>query len=663
MPVPESLALVNELLNTHAALRERVIRSQEKHRRILSKLPSPPSTSIPPILPSTPPRDLSPERESSEAIDVDSPSIRADLPPAKRLRALRYKNYVPEEETIRNDYSQRYVDGGEWPQNWVLGAEPERRFEEYPKQQRLLNLKKVAVAENAHSPCFLPLSDLSSLLPCKFDVILIDPPFSSTFTWDNLLEYPVPALAAEPSFVFLWVGSGAGDGLERGREMLAKWGYRRCEDVVWIRSNRESNLGPGTDAPTTSLFMRTKQHLLVGIRGTVRRSTDNWFVHCNIDTDVMIWEGDPSDPTRKPPETYTLIESFCLGLRRLEIFGRTHSLRRGWVTVGDDIDVEIPPLSEEDHDLDSPLEPPKNVRQQARRWDREWWENEVRRDGKSVVPSSAEIENLRPKSPNRNGSTNRQTNNNFNNGGNGSGQFNMNFPLQLQHPLPQNPQHSFLPTQRNQHGQHSQHRQQQQQQQPQLFNAFSLQPHMMNMMQPQMNMNMMDMNAMSMMGMNGMNPAFAAAQMNPMLAAQMMGNMGGVGTVGSMGNSVGMPTHMGMHQQPMQPIQPMQSMQMQIPMPMQIPMTSAMPFNRFGASTGPIAGIGGDPSGNGMAVTPMQQSGNFGMDRNGATWMTGLNQAGATNSVGVFPPTTSSGNSSMGAIQYWNPQPGIGNQG
>jgi hypothetical protein len=53
------------------------------------------------------------------------------LPPPKRARAAHYENYVPEEETIRNDYSQRYVDGGEWPQNWVLGAEPERRFEEF----------------------------------------------------------------------------------------------------------------------------------------------------------------------------------------------------------------------------------------------------------------------------------------------------------------------------------------------------------------------------------------------------------------------------------------------------------------------------------------------------------------------------------------------------
>jgi hypothetical protein len=50
--------------------------------------------------------------------------------PAKKARVAKYQNYVPEEETIRNDYNQRYVDGGEWPQNWVQGADPARRFEE-----------------------------------------------------------------------------------------------------------------------------------------------------------------------------------------------------------------------------------------------------------------------------------------------------------------------------------------------------------------------------------------------------------------------------------------------------------------------------------------------------------------------------------------------------
>lgn len=303
----------------------------------------------------------------------------------------RYPNYVAEEETIRNDYSQRYVDSGEWPQNWVQGAEPERRFEEYPKQQRLLGLKKASVAAVGNPPMHIPLSALSSLVTStpsvpKFDSILIDPPYSSSFSWDELENIPIPTLAADPSFVFLWVGSGAGEGLEKGRALLAKWGYRRCEDVVWIKTNNESNRGPGTDPPTTSLLTRTKQHCLMGIRGTVRRSTDSWFVHCNIDTDVIIWEGDPSDPTRKPPEMYTLIENFCLGLRRLEIFGRPYSLRPGWVTCGD---FELTPdLIDETG---------------ARDWDQNVFENELPRDGlgRAVVPMSQEIDILRPKSPNR----------------------------------------------------------------------------------------------------------------------------------------------------------------------------------------------------------------------------------------------------------------------
>ena len=115
----------------------------------------------------------------------------------------------------------------------------------YPKQQRLLALKKTSVAQHALAPRYLPFSSLSSLHPSKFDVILIDPPFSSSFTWEDLQDLPIPSLAADPSFVLMWVGSGAGEGLERGREVMAKWGFRRCEDIVWVKTNNTTNDGPG----------------------------------------------------------------------------------------------------------------------------------------------------------------------------------------------------------------------------------------------------------------------------------------------------------------------------------------------------------------------------------------------------------------------------------
>ncbi|KAF8841035.1 MT-A70-domain-containing protein [Paxillus ammoniavirescens] len=397
----EVLNSAQNLLASHTELINRVRESQRNNRRQLRTLPSPPLDLLKLPLISSPAPSPSPSPPSSPLLAPRPKPPRPDLPPAKRARVARYSNYVPEEETIRNDYSQRYVDGGEWPQNFVLGAEPERRFEEYPKQQRLLNLKKESVDTHAAPSSYLPIQQLSSLHPNKFDVILLDPPFSSSFSWEELQELPIPTLAADPSFVFMWVGSGAGEGLERGREVLAKWGYRRCEDVVWVKTNANSNRGPGTDPPTTSLLTRTKQHCLMGIKGTVRRSTDSWFVHCNVDTDVIIWEGDPADPTRKPPEMYTLIENFCLGTRRLEVFGRARSsLRRGWVTVLAEGDQErVPELARDRASC---------IPEGTRPWEKDGWD-EATKDlasiggGKCVVPNTQEIETLRPKSPVRSG--------------------------------------------------------------------------------------------------------------------------------------------------------------------------------------------------------------------------------------------------------------------
>ena len=144
--VTATTATSNDLLAQHFVLISRLKESQKAHRRKLRTLPSPPLSilnlsTIPSPKPSPPPSPPS----SPHLLPRRKPP-RADLQPPKRARAIQYENYVPEEETIRNDYSQRYVDGGEWPQNWVLGAEPERRFEEFvhsrsrllPSKHRLL---------------------------------------------------------------------------------------------------------------------------------------------------------------------------------------------------------------------------------------------------------------------------------------------------------------------------------------------------------------------------------------------------------------------------------------------------------------------------------------------------------------------------------------------
>lgn len=74
-------------------------------------------------------------------LSIPVKTSRLDLPLAKLAHVTHYENYVPKGETICNNYSQRCVKSGEWPQNWVLRAKPERCFKEYIALCSSLSLK------------------------------------------------------------------------------------------------------------------------------------------------------------------------------------------------------------------------------------------------------------------------------------------------------------------------------------------------------------------------------------------------------------------------------------------------------------------------------------------------------------------------------------------
>ena len=71
----------------------------------------------------------------------------------------------------------------------------------------------------------------------------------------------------------------------------------------------------------SGIFYRVKEHCLMGIKGTVRRSTDGDFIHANIDIDLLIDEEREVGNSEKPHELFDIVERFCLGRRRLV---RTH---------------------------------------------------------------------------------------------------------------------------------------------------------------------------------------------------------------------------------------------------------------------------------------------------------------------------------------------------
>ena len=219
------------------------------------------------------------------------------------------------------------------------------RFEEYPKLRELIRLKNSLVAETAHPPTYLKVDlehfDLKDLRQ-KFDVLLIEPPLeeyarSNNVTnvkfwdWDKIMALDVGAVAASRSFIFLWCGSS--DGLELGRLCLQTWGFRRCEDICWIQTNIKSKAKKTVEP--NAVFQRTKEHCLMGIKGTVRRSTDGDFIHANVDIDLIIDEEAEPGSLDKPEEMFHIIEHFCLGRQRLNIFGRDSTIRPGWLTVGE----------------------------------------------------------------------------------------------------------------------------------------------------------------------------------------------------------------------------------------------------------------------------------------------------------------------------------------
>ncbi|ESW15450.1 hypothetical protein PHAVU_007G073300 [Phaseolus vulgaris] len=307
----------------------------------------------------------------------------------------------------QNDYSQNFVDTGMRPQNFIRELELTNVVEDYPKLRELIQKKDEIVEKSASAPlyykCDLKEFELSpEFFGTKFDVILVDPPWEEYvhrapgvadhmeyWTFEEIMNLKIEAIADTPSFIFLWVGDGVG--LEQGRQCLKKWGFRRCEDICWVKTNK-SNATPGLRHDSHTLFQHSKEHCLMGIKGTVRRSTDGHIIHANIDTDVIIAEEPPYGSTQKPEDMYRIIEHFALGRRRLELFGEDHNIRAGWLTAGKE-------LSSSNFNKEAYV---KNFSDK----DGKVWQGGGGRnpppEAPHLVVTTSDIEALRPKSPMKN---------------------------------------------------------------------------------------------------------------------------------------------------------------------------------------------------------------------------------------------------------------------
>ncbi|KAF8341530.1 MT-A70-domain-containing protein [Cantharellus anzutake] len=212
-----------------------------------------------------------------------------------------------------------------------------------PPSKRKLDIGNGPSGPNQSSPppqwinCDLRKFDASVL--GKFHVIMADPPWDihmslpyGTMTDDEMKSMPIPALQDE-GLLFLWV---TGRAMDVGRECMQVWGYTRVDEVVWVKTNQLQRMI--RTGRTGHWLNHTKEHMLVGIKTVLDESGNlKWpsWVNRGIDTDVIVSE--VRETSRKPDEIYGVIERMCPGGRKIEIFGRKHNTRPGWLTLGNQL--------------------------------------------------------------------------------------------------------------------------------------------------------------------------------------------------------------------------------------------------------------------------------------------------------------------------------------
>ncbi|EMG50985.1 IME4 N6-adenosine-methyltransferase IME4 [Candida maltosa Xu316] len=165
----------------------------------------------------------------------------------------------------------------------------------------------------------------------KFAAIISDPAWDihmslpyGTCKDDELLSLPMHELQDE-GIIMLWV---TGRSIEVGRRALLKWGYKIYDEMIWIKLNQlRRTIVTGR---TGHWLNHSKEHLLVGLKG------DPIWINKKIDTDVVV--SPTRETSRKPDEFYDIVERLVgKHSRKLEIFGRDHNTRPGWLTIGNQL--------------------------------------------------------------------------------------------------------------------------------------------------------------------------------------------------------------------------------------------------------------------------------------------------------------------------------------
>ncbi len=138
----------------------------------------------------------------------------------------------------------------------------------------------------------------------------------------EIMELPIPQLAAPKSHLYLWVPNAL---ILEGLEVMKRWGFVYKTNLVWYKIRKDG----GPDGRGVGFYFRNVTELvLFGTRGKNNRTLPPGRRQVNLISTRK------REHSRKPDELYDIIER-CSPGPYLELFARHH--REDWSQWGDEI--------------------------------------------------------------------------------------------------------------------------------------------------------------------------------------------------------------------------------------------------------------------------------------------------------------------------------------
>ena len=164
----------------------------------------------------------------------------------------------------------------------------------------------------------------------QFDVIVIDPPWqtgpsSDGMTSKQVMDLQVEKLASK-GFCFLWVNE---DIKNMGYACLSRWGYEFIDHLVWVKTLMG---GKKVVLEHPGIFYHSTQSCIVGYKCPANEKVE---YRSKVSNELMI--ADVREKAEKPDQLYAIIDLMMPGSKRIELFARNHSLKEGWLLLGNQL--------------------------------------------------------------------------------------------------------------------------------------------------------------------------------------------------------------------------------------------------------------------------------------------------------------------------------------